>query len=86
MLHATFVNINKENNEMTVIAMEAINRIMPNTGQCFTVKEQRDYTVSNLIKAGNFSDDDIQELAIQALIVTVDLGYDNMDEYINDIG
>ena len=32
MLHATFVNINKENNEMTVIAMEAINRIMPNTG------------------------------------------------------
>ena len=64
MLHATFLNINKENNEMTVIAMEAINRIMPNSGQCFEVKEQRDYIMSNLTKAGNFSNEDIQELAI----------------------
>ena len=49
---------------MTVIAMEAINRIMPNSGQCFEVKEQRDYIMSNLTKAGNFSNEDIQELAI----------------------
>ena len=86
MLHATFLNINKDNIEMTVIAMEAINRIMPSIGQAFAVKDQRDYIMSGLINAGNFSDDDIQELAIQALIVSVDLGYDNMDEYINDIG
>ena len=50
------------------------------------MKEQRDYIISSLTKAGNFENEDIQELAIQALIVSVDLGYDNMAEYISDIG
>ena len=42
MLHATILNIDEQNNEVTIIAMETINRILPTTCQCFTVKEQRD--------------------------------------------
>ena len=67
MLHATFVNIDESNNEVTSIALDAINRIMPTIGLCFEVKEQRDYIMEGLLKAATFSDDDIKEMAIQAL-------------------
>ena len=64
MLHATFTNIDESNNEVTSIALDAINRIMPTIGQCFEVKEQRDYIMDGLLKAASFSDEDVQEKAL----------------------
>lgn len=86
MLHATFVNIDESNNEVTSIALDAINRIMPTVGLCFEVKEQRDYIMEGLLKAATFSDDDIKEMAIQALTQTVEMGYKCMGDYVVQIG
>lgn len=51
ILHSTICNIDPEMIELSIIAIKALNRAMPQTGPNFANKEQRDFIMQGLFRA-----------------------------------
>ena len=86
ILHSTILNIDGQHEDLTLIAVKALNSIITQTEPILQNKEQRDFIMNGICKAVTMENDDISEKGLECLNEFPIVAYPTLEEYIQTIG
>ena len=79
-------NIDRNQIDLTKIAIKALQRTIINTAANFAQKEQREFIMKGIFDAMEIDDDTIQTDAIEALADVPEVAYEHISDQVTTIG